>query len=105
MNLMFCNATRLVRTLAIGLSLAMSAAATHAETIAIPLGQQGQAWDVATPNHGATKADVEARFGSPLAQNGPVGEPPISTWEYEQFDVYFEGDRVIHAVVKKQPRL
>lgn len=74
-----------------------------AETVAIPLGQQGKAWDVQTPAHGSTKADVEAKYGAPLTTKGPVGEPPISTWEYEQFNVYFEYDRVIHAVVKFDP--
>ncbi len=34
------------------------------------------------------------------APQGPVGKPPISQWHYQDFVVYFEGDRVIHTVLK-----
>jgi len=71
-----------------------------AETIAIPLGQQGKEWQVETPNTGMRKDQVEERFGQPIERAGPVGQPPIYTWEYDKFTVYFEGDYVIHAVVK-----
>ena len=30
-----------------------------------------------------------------------VGEPPITRWEYRNMIVYFEYDRVIHAVMKR----
>ena len=92
----------ILRIFAFALGFACCSAPAFAETVAIPLGQQGKAWEVQTPRHGATKVEVEAQFGSPIATSGPVGEPPIYTWEYEQFNVYFEGDRVIHAVVKMQ---
>lgn len=71
-----------------------------AETIAIPLGQQGKEWQVETPTTGMSKSLVEQRFGEPLERSGPVGTPPIYTWDYSQFTVYFEHDHVIHAVVK-----
>lgn len=54
------------------------------------------------PARGSTKADVLEQFGEPASQNGPVGEPPISSWEYEPFVVYFEYDYVLHAVAKRQ---
>ena len=54
------------------------------------------------PTRGATKADVMAKFGEPSGQNGPVGEPPISSWDYGPFVVYFEYDYVLHAVAKRQ---
>lgn len=72
----------------------------NAETIAIPLGQQGKEWQVETPTTGMSKNQVEQRFGQPLESSGPVGTPPIYTWNYGQFTVYFESDHVIHAVVK-----
>lgn len=53
------------------------------------------------PQSGTTQASVEARFGAPVAKRVPVGDPPISRWEYADFIVYFEYDRVIHAVVKR----
>lgn len=53
------------------------------------------------PTRGMTEQSVEAKFGSPKSKNAAVGEPPISSWEYENFVVYFEYDKVIHAVVKR----
>lgn len=93
----------------IGIALCLGVAswaigtAALAERIVIPLGQQGQAWNVETPPTGTHKDSVEQRFGSPLNKSGPVGDPPIYTWEYEKFRVYFESDYVIHSVVKHQP--
>jgi len=50
---------------------------------------------------GETTANVEAKFGAPTAKQAAIGEPPISRWEYKEFVVFFEYDRVIHAVVKR----
>ncbi len=92
---------RLLITLGAIVSLHLST--VNAETIRIPLGQQGKAWQVETPRHGITKLEVEAQFGAPQDRTGPVGEPPIYTWDYDRFTVYFEGDHVIHSVVKFDP--
>lgn len=88
----------------LGLACTFASTHIHAETVAIPLGQQGPAWNVETPRTGLTKDQVEAKFGEPVATSGPVGDPPIYTWDYGQFAVYFESDRVIHSVVKHQTR-
>ena len=53
------------------------------------------------PTRGMTESRVEEKFGSPVSKVAPVGEPPISRWEYPGFIVYFEYDRVIHAVAKR----
>jgi len=53
------------------------------------------------PTRGETTANVEAKFGEPTAKQAAIGEPPISRWEYKEFVVFFEYDRVIHAVVKR----
>jgi hypothetical protein len=58
--------------------------------------------DGSRPFRGMTAASVEARFGTPEAKVTPVGDPPITRWEYKDFVVFFEYDRVIHAVVKRQ---
>lgn len=50
---------------------------------------------------GMTAENVEARFGTPDAKIAAVGDPPISRWEYKNFVVFFEYDRVIHTVVKR----
>jgi hypothetical protein len=53
------------------------------------------------PTRGMTQARVESKFGSPAAVKAPVGDPPITRWEYTDFVVYFEHDKVIHAVLKR----
>lgn len=53
------------------------------------------------PTRGMTQAAVEARYGAPQQIEAPVGDPPITRWHYEKFIVYFEYDRVIHAVIKR----
>lgn len=57
--------------------------------------------DSARPTRGMTADSVESRFGAPQAKDAAVGDPPISRWEYKDFVVFFEYDRVIHAVVKR----
>jgi hypothetical protein len=52
------------------------------------------------PTRGMTQQSVEANFGAPQSALDAVGEPPISRWEYASFVVFFEYDRVIHAVSK-----
>ena len=54
----------------------------------------------ARPTRGMTQVSVEARYGAPQSTAAAVGDPPISKWEYEKFVVFFEYDRVIHAVLK-----
>ena len=53
------------------------------------------------PSRGMTQASVESKYGSPASVKAPVGDPPITRWEYRDFIVYFEYDKVIHAVTKR----
>jgi hypothetical protein len=53
------------------------------------------------PKSGTTMANVEKTFGSPAQRHEAVGQPPITRWDYPTFSVYFENDRVIHAVAKR----
>lgn len=57
---------------------------------------------VERPHRGATMAAVEQQFGAPKTKLAPVGEPPITRWVYDDFTVYFEYDRVIHAVIHRK---
>jgi hypothetical protein len=52
------------------------------------------------PVRGATMARVQQAFGAPQSVSGPVGEPPITRWDYPGFVVVFEHNRVIHSVVR-----
>jgi hypothetical protein len=61
--------------------------------------------NVERPSRGATMAAVEARFGAPSQKHAAVGggsaaQPAITRWDYPSFSVFFEKDRVIHAVAK-----
>ena len=53
-----------------------------------------------TPARGATMERVRQIYGAPNGVSGPVGEPPITRWDYDGFVVVFEHDRVIHSVVR-----
>jgi hypothetical protein len=53
------------------------------------------------PSRGMTQERVEAMFGAPQSREAAVGEPPITRWHYAGFVVYFEYDKVIHAVSKR----
>jgi hypothetical protein len=57
--------------------------------------------DNGRPTRGMTQASVESKYGSPVNKRAAVGDPPISSWEYNNMVVYFEYDRVIHAVMKR----
>jgi len=77
-----------------------------ADVIQVPVGQQGaELVQIKRPGTGTTKARVIQEFGEPISRKAPRGEPPISSWEYEDFIVYFENDHVIHSVLKHRPHL
>jgi len=82
--------------LAMAIGLMAGANAQTGQGATISAGEDGS-----RPTRGTTQAQVEAKFGSPVSKKGAVGDPPISSWEYQSFTVYFEYDRVIHAVLKR----
>ncbi|MGD9660736.1 MAG: hypothetical protein AB7U63_05630 [Porticoccaceae bacterium] len=95
----------LMRLALVLLLCSLAAPALQAETILIPLGQQQLgAHGEELPRKGELKASVKNRFGEAINISTPVGNPPITTWEYADFFVYFEYDHVIHAVVKFRPQ-
>lgn len=53
------------------------------------------------PARGISMDDVTERWGQPLKQDSPVGDPPITRWEYPNFIVYFEYQTVLHSVVSR----
>ena len=59
---------------------------------------QQSSQSVPKPNHGLSMDQVETKFGQPLEKVAAVGEPPITRWRYQNFTVYFEHNKVIHAV-------
>jgi hypothetical protein len=90
---------RLVRLLVP--ALALSATLAGAQTLDVPAGDA--AARPATPARGSTMNAVESKFGAPATKHAAVGQPPITRWDYAQFSVFFEHDRVIHAVLVQKP--
>jgi hypothetical protein len=77
---------------------------TSAETILVPLGQQGgNQQTISRPHQGMTKDQVQRQYGEPKEWRNAVGDPPISTWIYDGFTVYFEYNHVIHSVINHRP--
>jgi hypothetical protein len=52
-----------------------------------------------TPHRGMSSRQVLAKFGEPVTRQAAVGSPPVSSWEYGSYSVYFENDFVLHTVV------
>lgn len=73
-----------------------------AEVIHIPVGQQGSA-QMPMPARGDSKNKVLDRFGLADEEHPAVGQPPITRWDYREFSVYFEGNRVINSVPHHRP--
>ncbi|MBE7374841.1 phosphodiesterase [Pseudomonas lopnurensis] len=86
-----------MRHLAILLLMLTFSPSLFAEEIRIPIGQQGLP-EVAMPARGESKSRVLDRFGLADEERPSVGQPPITRWDYREFSVYFEGDRVINSV-------
>ncbi|WP_288129663.1 hypothetical protein [Microbulbifer sp.] len=111
-----------LRALTLGglFSTALISGVTFADTVEIPVGSQGAAAEgslssgeaslssgeasllsgEASHLRGKKQEEVSVELGEPLGIQGPVGEPAITRWEYADFYVYFEYDRVLHTVKK-----
>jgi hypothetical protein len=90
-----------IKNTALMLVLLASPGMALTDTLRVPVGQQSQSQtEISRPTNGMTQDRVIERFGEPLSVTPAVGEPPISSWEYPKYVVYFEGDTVLHAVLK-----
>ena len=58
-----------------------------------------QADGMELPKNGLDKATVENKFGTPVKKKLAVGDPPISSWDYDTYSVYFEHDLVLSTVL------
>lgn len=65
----------------------------------------------AVPERGMSMEAVETEWGAPQERRGPVPErptkrnPPITTWRYPAFTVYFEHQHVVAAVSNRSSAL
>ena len=51
------------------------------------------------PGNGESKGNVESSLGSPSQKHQPVGDPPITRWDYKDYSVYFEYNLVLFTVL------
>ena len=80
-------------------TLALSAA-SYADVVTIGVGHQAATkQSLSRPYKGMEKQQVHSRFGDPVTQTNTIGEPPISSWVFDEFTVYFEYDHVLHTVL------
>jgi hypothetical protein len=89
--------TRMLQALAIALLFAAVPTAGADELIIEKL----EAAKVQMPSRGMTMERVQDRFGAPQSRVAPVGDPPITRWEYPDFVVIFEHRHVVHSVERR----
>ena len=82
----------------LALALALTAQIASADVLLIDEVRQSER--MVLPTNGITKAQTEAKFGAPSKKLPAVGDPPITRWEYKDFNVYFEYDLVLFTVLK-----
>lgn len=92
--------TRMVLTLILAF-VAMATVPAIAAADVLLIEEVRQAGSMQLPANGMSKADVRAKFGSPAQTHSPVGDPPITRWDYTHWSVYFEHDLVLSTVLKK----
>jgi hypothetical protein len=81
------------------LALALALAAPFAAADVLLIDEVRQSENMQLPTNGITKAQTEAKYGTPNKKLPAVGDPPITRWEYERFNVYFEYDLVLFSVL------
>lgn len=95
------------------ISLAFLLAATlavpplSAEVLQVP-GEAGANASIRAPARGSTMAAVVREFGPATVKHPPVGgdrreQPRITRWDYPDFTVVFERDKVVDVVVHGAP--
>ena len=77
--------------------LAFAFQAVNADVLIID--EVRQAGSMKLPKNGLDKATVEKKFGTPAKKTPAVGDPPISSWDYDAYSVYFEHDLVLFTVL------
>ena len=87
---------KMLYALAIAAVLAAIPAA-HADTLII---EKLEAARTEVPSRGMSMDRVQSRFGAPQGIAGPVGDPPITRWDYDGFVVVFEYRHVVHSVAR-----
>ncbi|HXQ31417.1 MAG TPA: hypothetical protein VN790_05570 [Steroidobacteraceae bacterium] len=88
---MASTASNPVRLLGVALILGSVLAAASVRAAEAPPGDR--------PANGTRMSAIEQHYGAPISRYPAVGQPPITRWDYPTMVVYFEHDRLIHAVL------
>ena len=83
--------------LLISATLLFATFAVGADRLTIP-GHFDRESTTVLPRRGSNMDQVLQNFGEPIRRINPVGEPPITEWDYGDFRVYFEYQIVLHTV-------
>ena len=92
--------TRMVLALILGL-IALPAFVGTANADVLLIEEVRQADSMQLPANGMNKSEVRSAYGDPGTTHAPVGNPPITRWDYANWSVYFEYDLVLFTVLKK----
>ena len=82
----------------LALMLALVLQVVSADVLIIDEVRQAESMNL--PKNGQNKADIETKFGAPLEKKPAVGDPPITSWKYQGYSVYFEYDLVLFTVLQ-----
>ena len=88
-------------TLMIGLSSLGYTASSYAEVLQVPTAPKS--FSVTLPGRGMSMTEVLENFGEPTSKEAEVGEPPITRWNYPNYNVIFEYQYVIHSLTTNKP--
>jgi hypothetical protein len=88
-------------------ALLLAASSAHADTLLIDDIDVAAQSATTRPRAGLSMTAVESTYGAPAQRHPAVGgaaaqHPPITRWDYSAFSVYFENERVIHSVARRQ---
>lgn len=92
--------------LILALGLSATAGTAGADVVTVP--ETANTPSMTVPAKGASMNEVVKKFGEPRNKRPTVGgdtpkHPPITRWDYDNFVVIFEKDRVVDAVVPGAP--
>ena len=85
----------------IGLSSLGYTASSYAEVLQVPAAPKS--FSVTLPGRGMSMTEVLENFGEPTSKEAEVGEPPITRWNYPNYNVIFEYQYVIHSLTTNKP--
>lgn len=95
--------SRICRSLVLaGFTGVMTIGSAGADTLLIDALRDTEREGKEVPRHGATMERVEQEYGEPEGRRPAVGDPPITRWDYDGYSVYFEGERVLRTVQRRE---